>query len=137
MNNILTSSSIERVNAALAAGQGTTTTAAVEMAGFNGVVFVVNLSTVASGGSATISIEGSDNGSDWTALEGSVTRESAGVLAIEVERPMYAEARASLVRADANVTTDAIMAIKTRASQNPVADTGQTVGVLVSPEAAA
>jgi hypothetical protein len=134
--NLLTSSSISRVNAGLSAGTGTTTTSAVNVTGYAAVSFLVNLSTVAATGSATLSVQGSDNGSDWTSLEGSVTRDAAGVLAIEVERPMFEQVRAQLVRADANVTTDAVMAIRQRASQNPVEDTGQTVAVLVSPDAA-
>lgn len=134
--NLVTSSSIARVNAGLAAGTGTTTTTAVDMTGYAAVTFMLNLSTVVAGGSAVLSVEGSDNGSDWTALAGSVTRSTAGVLAIEVERPMFEQVRAELVRADENVTTDAIMAIRQRASQNPVDDSGQSVEVLVSPEAA-
>jgi len=49
---------------------------------------------------------------------------------------MYQNVRASIVRADANVTTDAVIAIRQAASQNPVEDAGQTVEVLVSPLAA-
>lgn len=138
MNNITHSSVIERVNAGLAAGTGTTNTSGLSMPGFHAVAFIVNLSTVASGGSATLSIEGRDADADaWTALEGSVSRDSAGVLALEVERPMFAQVRATLVRADANVTTDAIMAIRSKSGQVPTEDAGQSVAVLVSPEAAA
>lgn len=135
--NLLPNSSTTRVNAGLAAGTGTTTSTAVTMAGFSSVVFMVNLSTVAAGGSATLSVQGSDNGSDWSDLTGSVSRDAAGVLALEVTAPMFAQVRAQLVRADANVTSDALMAIRRRATQNPVTDTGQTVAVLVSPEVAA
>jgi len=136
MNTITENSVITRVNAGLAAGTGTTTATAVSMVGFHAVAFVLNLSTVAAGGSATLTIEGSNDGSTWTALAGSVTRTSAGVLALEVTRPTFAQVRAVLVRADANVTTDALMAIRTKAGQVPTDDAGQTVEVLVSPEAA-
>jgi len=136
MNTITENSVISRVNAGLAAGTGTTTATAVSMVGFNAVTFLLNLSTVASGGNATLSVEGSNDGSTWTALAGSATRDAAGVLALEVTRPTFAQVRAVLTRADANVTTDALMAIRTKAGQVPTDDAGQTVGVLVSPEAA-
>ena len=136
MSTLTQNSVINRVNAGLAAGTGTTTATAVSMVGFHSVVFALNLSTVAAGGSAVLSVEGSNDGSTWTPLAGSVSRDAAGVLALEVERPMFAEVRAKLVRADANVTTGDMLAIRARASQVPTADAGQSVAVLTSPEAA-
>ena len=138
MNNLTPNSVISRVAAGQSAGTGTTNASEVSMVGFHAVTFLVNLSTVVAGGSATLSIEGRDeSGGAWTALEGSVTRTSSGILALEVERPMFAEVRAVMVRADENVTTDPIIAIRTRATDVPTNDDGQTTAVLVSPDAAA
>lgn len=137
MNTLTENSSISRVNAALAAGQGTTDTSGVNLVGYHGVTFLANLVTVVAGGTATLSVQGrNDSGDAWTPLEGSVTRTEAGVIALEVSKPTFAEMRAQLVRADQNVTTDAVMAIRTKAANVPISDSGQSVAVLVSPEAA-
>ena len=58
-------------------------------------------------------------------------------MALEVTAPMFAEVRAKLVRADANVTTDRRHAgDQVEGRQVPTSDAGQSVAVLVSPEAA-
>ncbi len=135
MSNLTPNAAIARVLANQAAGTGTSEGTAADMAGFASITFLANLTTVVSGGSATLSVQGrNDPADDWTSLEGSVSRDEAGVIALEVHRPMFRYVRPVLVRADENVTSGDLLAIQRLATDNPVQSDDQTTAVLVSPE---
>ncbi|MEN1729401.1 MAG: hypothetical protein AAGJ52_13275 [Pseudomonadota bacterium] len=138
MNTITESSVISRVNAGLSAGQGTTESSGVSMVGFHSVTFLANLAAVVAGGTATLSVQGRNEDSEsWSDLDGNVSRTEAGVIALEVTVPTFAQFRAKLVRSDQNVTTGDVLAIRSKSLGVPVVDPSQSVAVLVSPEAAA
>ena len=135
--NLVPNAAISRALANQAAGTGTSEGEAVDMAGFTSVTYLANLTTVVSGGSATLSVQGRDDpADDWQNLAGSVSRDEAGVIALEVHAPMVRYVRPRLVRADQNVTTGDLLAIQRLATDNPVESDDQTTAVLVSPEPA-
>ena len=134
--NLTPNTAFNSVLAPQTAGQGSTETAHVDMAGFSSVSFVAVLEAIASGGTVTLSVEQSDNASDWTALAGSVSTSDVGVLALEVHRPMARYIRAVIDRADENAETLGIIALRRLATDSPVESDDQTTAVLVSPEPA-
>lgn len=137
MSNLTPNAVMSRALANQAAGQGTSDGDAVDMAGFTSITFLGNLTTVAGGGSATLSVQGRDDpADDWQDLTGSVSRSEAGIIALEVHAPMFRYVRPRLVRADANVTTGDLLTVQRLATDNPVESEGQTTAVLVSPEPA-
>ena len=134
MENFAPNTIVTEALAAQAAGQGTGESAAVDMAGHFNATFMVNATEVVSGGTVSLGLEGRDSTEDdWQALAGSVSRDSAGVLALEVENPSKRYVRAVLTRADENVTTDGILALQRRPSTAPVSHDDYSYRVIVSP----
>ena len=137
MQNFTPNTIVTEALAAQAAGQGTDESAAVDMAGHFNLTFIANATTVVSGGTVSLSLEARDDpADDWQALAGSVSRDSAGVLALEVENPSKRYVRAVLTRADENVTTDGVLALQRRPSTAPVSHDDYSYQVVVSPEPA-
>ncbi|RFF29223.1 hypothetical protein [Wenzhouxiangella sediminis] len=134
--NLTPNTAFSSVLAPQAAGQGSTNTGHVDMTGFSSVTFVIVLEAVTAGGTVTLNVEQSDNASDWTALAGSVSTDDAGILALEVHRPMARYIRAVVNRADQDAETNGMIALRRLATDNPVEDSETTSAVLVSPEAA-
>lgn len=133
MSNLSPNTKFQSVLAELAAGTGVSQTSAVDMAGFSNVAFVVTAMVVAAGGSVTLSLEAREAAADpWRPLAGSLTRGAAGVLALEVQAPMFRFIRCVIVRADA--TLGPTLALSRLATQNPVVNDEQSTAVLVSPE---
>lgn len=136
MYNLTPNTAFSSVLAPQAAGQGSANTGHVDMAGFSSVTFISVLESVTAGGTVTLSVEQSDNASDWTALAGSVSLDDAGILALEVHAPMARYIRAVINRADQNAETHGVLALRRLATDNVVEDDETTSVVLVSPEAA-
>lgn len=106
-----------RVSDGAAAGQTAVNSASVDMQGYSGLTFVVELGTVDATGTGTAVIAQSDDDSTFTDLENPITvawtaADDEGLLLLTVVNPTHRYYRCELARATADSTIDSILAIQ-------------------------
>ena len=145
MRNLLNSVEFVKVENAAVAGTSTLTSDAIDMAGWDGVVFLADLGDVTSGSVLGLTAEHSDNDSTgFDDLEGPLAFTAGAsdadnkMLILEVTRPEKRYVRAVLTRGSANAVVSSIIAMKYRSLHAPVTQ-GSTVldsAILANPQAA-
>ncbi len=134
---------VTRVLAAVADGQAASTSDILDMAGFEGVVFIAKVADVTNGSVLTLQAQQDDvNGTSGMAnLSGTVTYTATAtdadddLLVLDVYRPEKRYVRAVLTSATQNAVKDGIIAIQYGAKTQPTTQ-GTTVldsDTLVSP----
>ena len=115
---------ITRVIDALADGQGTTTSSNVDMAGYDGVVFVCLIGDVTATGTVTMTATQAATDTTGDALSGmSAAADSDDddlLLAIDIQKPADRYLGVSLVRAVANSVVGGVIALQYKARSLPV-----------------
>lgn len=129
---LIKESKFTRVSDGATAGTSAVNSASVDMTGFNGLTFVVELGTVTSGGTGTAVIAYSDDDSTFTDLENPITvawtdTASEGVLLLTVAKPTHRYYRCELARADANSVVDSILAIQTDPILKPTTQSADVI----------
>ena len=101
---------------AIAAGTGTTNLPGVDMAGFAGIAFLVQLGTVVLTGTGVFKLQESDDNSSFSDLAGTsqswADTNDDKCIYIEVVRPLKRYIRGVLIRSTANSTIDSVLAIQ-------------------------
>ncbi len=133
MLGLLKNSEIQRISNAVAAGQTTITSDAVDMQGFEVCTFLIPFGAITTGGVQSIKIQqSSDDGSSdgYSDLEGSSVTvaddQDNKVCIVEVIKPLKRYLKCIISRATQNSVVDAIIAIKTNPRDVPVTQ-GSTV----------
>lgn len=118
----------EQVLASVALANATGSTSrngpAVDVRGYLNVAFGVHLGAVAAGGSHTVKIQGSNDGSTWSDLEGveyaitPATAENVGVL--DISHPRFRYLRLTLTADGSNDVTISAIAYRAKANREPV-----------------
>lgn len=121
-----------RVNDGEAAGTSAINSASVDMQGFNGLTFVVELGTVDATGTGNAVIAYSDDNSSFTDLENPITvawgaSDDEGILLLTVAKPTHRYYRCELTRSTANSVIDSILAIQTDPILKPTTQSGDVV----------
>lgn len=136
MKGLLKNMQFQRVSNAVAAGQTTITSSAVDMSGFEGCCFQILFGTITTAGVQSIKIQqSSDDGSSdaYSDLEGtSITvadDQDNLVFLAEVSKPLKRYLKCIISRATQNSVVDGIVAIKYGPRTQPVVQ-GATVGAL-------
>lgn len=143
MNNMLKDCAIDRVSAGAAAGTTDVTDASsVDMAGWDGVLFIASLGTLTATQVTALKAYGSTDDSTFVELEATTAAaadtDSDLALVLDVVKPTYRYLRATLDRGTANAVLDGIIAIRYRGSKSPVTQ-GATIAasaLFASPAAA-
>ena len=123
----------------LAAGTDDTTNgASVDMAGYEGVIFVAVVGDVTATGVYTLHVETSSDDSTFNDLEGTSTTKTTGdsdeLLISEIHKPRERYLRPVQARATANIITGGVFAIQYGPAKTPVTqDTTVTIEHHVSP----
>lgn len=118
---------VVRVSNAVAAGQTAVNGTAVDMRGFETVVFLVALGAIVSGAATSVKAQqgAASNGSDAADLAGTgitvADTDDNLVVALEVHRPTDRYVRPVVLRATQNVTVDGIVAILFNGRKAPIA----------------
>jgi hypothetical protein len=131
MNSLLNNTKFEVIGPLVAAGQADTPSASrVDMAGYDGCLFICCATVFAAGGVATFSIEGSATDADpgagakLTGAEVAVTDAGAGtttgLLIIDVFKPKLRYLAGTRISSVANVTFGQLIAIKYCGKAAPV-----------------
>lgn len=111
------------VQAALADGQTDPDSTALDMAGFDGVMFVGFVGTVTATGTLTLAAYDSDNNSDFSALTGASAAasdaDSDKLLVVDVVNPRGRYVRTKLTRGTANSVYGGTLAIQYKAHAKP------------------
>jgi len=119
------------VSNAVAAGTSLVTSAAVDMANFEGCKFYVPIGTVVSGAATSVKLQGSDDNSTYADIEGSAVTvaddDDNKVVVIDIFRPRTRYLKALVVRATENATVDGIIAVRYGARVYPTTDDASTV----------
>jgi hypothetical protein len=133
MNYLIEGVKITRVMNAVTAGTSDDQYGSIlDMAGWDGVVFVASLGTVTSTGVATLKVQQNTANSASgmatlaSAAQATITDGSNKLLVVDVHRPREQYVRAQLTRATANVVIDGIVAIQYNGRTAPVTQ-GSTV----------
>jgi hypothetical protein len=149
MGNFATDFEIVRISNDVAAGQGTTDCAIVDMEGYDEVTFICQLGTVTNDAIVTLQVgqySSSTSGSMVVseATTGAITSDGTTIalsnkcLVITVTKPSYRYLEAQVVKADENVEIDSVIAILSKGRERPSTN-GSTVYtelVFASPAAA-
>jgi len=92
----------------------------VDMAGFDGVIFIGSIATANAGN--YMKVQGSDDNSTFSDLEGTkvVPGDDGDQAKIEIHRPRHRYLRAVIIRAGANTATGDIYAIQHSTSKAPI-----------------
>lgn len=141
--NLSASAQAKRVSNRVAAGQGTVETDHVDMLGFRAVEFTIALGTVLAGATITAKLQGSlDGGVNFEDLaDASVVLDdqTSNQLAIlDAIRPKHTHLRCAVIRSDANVQIDSVVARLYQADNEPVSHdtTVAKAEIIASPVAA-
>lgn len=119
-----------RIQAPVAAGQATTNTSSVDTNDCEGVYFVIGISTIASTGTVTVTIQESDDDSSYSAVTGAsiafADTDDNKLACFDIRNHTKRYLRASIVTATANGTIDLGIAHKYMVTKTPVTQ-GATV----------
>lgn len=127
---------LTRVKSSVVAGTTAVDSNILDMAGFDGVMFVALLGTVTSGSVLTLVTQ--QNTANSTSGMATITGASAGVtdtageksngaLIVDVYRPLQRYVRAELTRTTANAVVDGILAIQYAAGHKPTTQDVTTI----------
>jgi hypothetical protein len=101
----------------LAAGTTDVNSGAVSVANFRSIAFLVVLGAMAASSSVDLKVQGSDDGSSWSDLEGTAFTQAGAtdddkMLGVEIEEAQYAQYRVAITRGDGgNATVETVLAI--------------------------
>jgi hypothetical protein len=119
------------VQAPLADGQTDPDSAAVDMQGFEGVLFIGIVGTVTGAGKAALKAAQSSDNLNFNDLSGVVAAGAAGgsdkFLVLDVYRPLERYVRTTLTRSDANSIYGGTIAIQYGAHKRPTAHDAATL----------
>jgi len=122
---------ITMVQAPLADGQTDPDSAAVDMQGFEGVMFVGIVGTVTGSGTASLKAAQSSDNSNFSDLSGVVATGAAGgsdkFLVLDVYKPLERYVRTTLTRAVANSIYGGTIAIQYGAHKRPTVHDAATL----------
>lgn len=129
---------ITRVSNAVAAGTTDVECTAVDMAGYDAVVFVVALGTITSSAVTSVKVQHSDDNSTFADVAASAITvaddDDNQLFVAEVLRPTKRYVRCVIDRGTANCVVDSVVAIQHAARETPVTQPATTTGeVHVSP----
>lgn len=121
-----------RVSDGATAAQTAVNSASVDMTGFNGLTFVVELGTVDALGTGTAVIAYSDDDATFTDLENPITvawgaSDDEGILLLTVAKPTHRYYRCELARATADSVIDSILAIQTDPIRKPTTQSSDVI----------
>jgi hypothetical protein len=141
MKNLLNDGVFQKVLNGAAAGQGTSNSDEVDMAGFDSLAFIVSIGAITATGTVTIHAEqdvvtGMGTAADLAGSAQAYTdADSNKLLILEIERPLERFVRCVCVRATANAVINGIYAIKRMAKNRPVTQGATVVAskILLSP----
>lgn len=132
MESFLGTNKVVRVSNAVAAGTSDSNSDGVDCAGFNSVTFLGLLGAIVSGGAQSIKVQGSDDNSTFSDLEGTAytvaDTDDNKVAAVEIIRPKNRYNRLVIKRATQNTTIDGVVAILSNAQVLPVTPSTTTLG---------
>lgn len=116
MLNLATETELRRHSNAVAAGQTVITPSnGIDMAGFNGVMFVCSFGAIAAGAETSIEVHESDDDSSYSLITGSnkavAATDDNKVGYIEILRPRKRYLKCIVNRATGDATLDSILAI--------------------------
>jgi len=128
IKSLLSNAVVDRIKVSQAAGTGAVTSDPVDMAGYEGALFLVELGAIVSGGTNTCKVQqSSDDGSadaygdlEGTSLVNSGDEAAEKVQAIEVINPGKRYLKLIATRAAQNVEIDSILVIKFGSRKLPV-----------------
>lgn len=124
-NGLIKQTLVDKCIGYAAAGTGTSTGDALDMSGFEGVLFIASIGAVTSGGVVTLKAQASsDDGvaDGYSDLEGTGIAETdptEKVIALEVYRPAKRYIKPILIRATQNAVIESVIAIRYGASKMP------------------
>lgn len=132
MESFLGTNKVVRVSNAVAAGTSDSNSTAVDCAGFNSVTFLGLLGAIVSGGAQSIKVQGSDDNSTFSDLEGTAytvaDTDDNKIAAVEIIRPKNRYNRLVIKRATQNTTIDGVVAILSNAQVLPISADSSTLG---------
>lgn len=130
---------VDLVQAALADGQTDPDSTALDMSGYDGIMFIGIAGTITGSGTATLAVtQSSDNAvaDDFTAITGATAVATASaksdkILVIDVQYPTKRYVRTTLTRAVANSVWGGTIAIRYCAKNKPTTFTAGTIAAAV------
>lgn len=143
MGNIALRTALKRVMNAVAAGTTTQTSSAVDMAGYQGVRFIVSLGAVTATGVPAVKASDCDtSGGSYSDIAGSLgtayvaSTDDNKVWVLDIYRPTHRFVKCIVTRGTANAVIDGIVAELYEPRNQPAIDDATTVlghKLLVSP----
>ena len=131
---------ITLVSPAAADGQDDPTFTNVDMAGYDGVLFLCTVGTITGSGTVTMAIGQAATDTTVDALSGAsvaaaTSTESDMIIGVDIFRPLDRYVGGGIVRAVANSVLGGVIAIQYKAKNRPVTQSGlaDTLVALVSP----
>lgn len=132
MESFLGTNKVVRLSNAVAAGTSDSNSTSVDCAGFNSVTFLGLLGAIVSGGAQSIKVQGSDDNSSFSDLEGTAytiaDTDDNKIAAVEVIRPKNRYNRLVIKRATQNTTIDGVVAILSNGMALPITADSTTLG---------
>jgi hypothetical protein len=134
MSNLLSKAKFTRVHNTTAGGSGDTIlSSAIDMKGFDAVIFLVAFGAIAGTGAATVKAQQSHDNSADTFADLTGTGVAVGdtndnhVVLLEIVKPQERYVKCAVARATANVAIDSIIAIQTGPNKEPVTQDVTTI----------
>ena len=124
MQSITKDCKITRVKTSVAAGQATTNCTSVDMQGWDGVVFIAEIGTIAATGTVTMHCEQSSDNSSFSDLENTANALGASdddkLIITDIKKPGDRYVRPVIITATANGEIDGVIAIQYNGDKSPV-----------------
>lgn len=133
MLNLSKEVKVTRVLNAVAAGVSDQNGSVIDMANFDGVVFIAGFGTITSGAATSIKVQQGKlaNGSDMADLEGTglaiADDDDDKLAALDVYRPQERYVRLVVVRGTQNAVIDGVIALQYKGRKAPVTHDATTV----------
>lgn len=124
--NLLANSAIDLLHTGAVAGTSDITDAdSVDMAGYDGAVFIAQLGALSANQVTSLQIQGADADTGHADLVGAITANAAdgdsdNLLIVDVVKPVKRYLKPMLNRATGNAVLDGIICIRYKASKAPV-----------------
>lgn len=125
VSEYLSEAALVTADDATAGGTTAVDSTGVDMTGYDGVLFVVKIGTAAANNTAKAQVS-AVVGSGYADVSGVITAVSSKVLIVDVFRPSLQFARVEVTRGT-STTVDAIIAIRYKARNQPVTQTGALI----------
>ena len=133
IKSILKNCEVDRIMESVNAGTAANLSAAVDMAGYEGVLFVVSLGAITTTGIATVKVSQCDtSGGSYADLTGTSVASTAdgdaqGLILVEVINPLERYLKVTVTTATANVEIDSVTAIKFGAKAMPITENADVI----------